>query len=78
MDCHAIIDKIKQRIYSWSTKTLSYASRLQLVKSVLVSLQMYWSSVFLLPRKVTKVIEQLPASFLWTGTDNSTGAKVKR
>ena len=41
-DCTPLVDKIALRINCWSTKLLSYAGRLQLIQSVLFSLQNFW------------------------------------
>ncbi|KAL2240828.1 UNVERIFIED_CONTAM: hypothetical protein Sindi_0724000 [Sesamum indicum] len=37
---------------------LSYAGRVQIIKSVLLSLSLYWASAFILPKKVTNEIEK--------------------
>jgi len=50
-----------------TSKRLSYAGRLQLIRSVLFSIQVYWSSIFILPKEVCKVIDQILRSFLWHG-----------
>ncbi|KAL2237584.1 UNVERIFIED_CONTAM: hypothetical protein Sindi_0950100 [Sesamum indicum] len=55
---------------------LSYAGRVQIIKSVLLSLSLYWSSAFILPKKVTNEIEKRLRTFLWKGTTNSGYAKV--
>ncbi|KAL2251942.1 UNVERIFIED_CONTAM: hypothetical protein Sindi_2316500 [Sesamum indicum] len=55
---------------------LSYAARVQIIKSVLLSLSLYWSSAFILPKKVTNEIEKRLRTFLWKGTTNSGYAKV--
>ena len=76
-DCKILLDKIVARIKNWTTKHLSYGGRLQLIKSVLFSLQVYWMGLFILPKKVTDQVDQLLRSFLWSGTDKKlTGAKV--
>lgn len=76
-DCKVLIDKIISRTKSWTNKYLSYAGRIQLIKSVLFSMQTYWSSIFLLPKKVVKEVETILRSFFWTGSDlRHTGAKV--
>ena len=49
-DCCRLIDRITGRIKCWTNKLLSYTSRLQLVKSVLFGIQVYWSSLFICPR----------------------------
>ena len=40
-DCQPLLDKIMTRIQSWTSRSLSYAGRLQLISSVLYSIQMY-------------------------------------
>lgn len=54
-------------INRWAIKKLCYGGRLQLIKSVLSSIHIYWTSVLVLPKKVIKKIESLMASFLWAG-----------
>lgn len=72
-----LLERIRSRICSWTSRFLSYAGRLQLIKSVLVSIVNFWASVFRLPGKCMKEVEQLCASFLWSGPAlKSTGAKV--
>ncbi|KAK4709666.1 hypothetical protein R3W88_004179 [Solanum pinnatisectum] len=49
-----------------STKILSIAQS-QLIRSVLISMQKYWSEIFILPKKISQLIEQMCKRFLWTG-----------
>ncbi|GAB2272237.1 hypothetical protein Dimus_038972 [Dionaea muscipula] len=63
-----LLDKMLARINCWSSKFLSYSGRLQLVKSVLMSVQLYWSQIFLIPKAVIMKVEGLCRSFLWTGS----------
>lgn len=56
MQCQPLLDKIMGRITSWTTKMMSYVGRVQLIKSVLFSIQTYWSQLFVLPKKVTAMI----------------------
>lgn len=77
MDCAQLQEKLLRRIQSWTNKTLSYGGRLQLVKLVLFSIQIYWSTIFILPQRVLHDIEKLLRYFLWTGPDlKQSGAKV--
>ncbi|GKE19442.1 hypothetical protein Tco_1427019 [Tanacetum coccineum] len=55
--CDPLIDKVKQRLINWKNKVLSFARRLQLIQSVLSSIQVLWSSVFILPVSVSLDIE---------------------
>ncbi|MFS7982467.1 putative RNA-directed DNA polymerase [Helianthus anomalus] len=40
-DCLPLIEKVKNKIHNWKNKSLSFAGRLQLISSVLNSLQVY-------------------------------------
>lgn len=65
------------RVKSWTAATLSYVGRLQLIKSILFSIQVYWSSLFCLPRSTLKKMDSTLSAFLWKGSSLSTsGAKV--
>lgn len=50
---------------------LSYAGRLQLIKSVLFGIQLYWCQIFVMPKKVLKEIQRICRVFLWTGCDSN-------
>ena len=72
-----LVERARSRINTWTCTFLSYAGRLQLIKAVLMSIVNFWAGVFRLPSKGIKEVEQLCASFLWTGPAlKSTGAKV--
>lgn len=62
-----LIDKMVRKISDWKNKFLSYGGRLQLVQSILFSIQNYWSQIFLLPKRVMLAIESLCRKFLWAG-----------
>jgi len=75
--CKGFVDRITSKVQHWTCRTLSYAGRIQLINSVLFSIQVYWASLFLLPGQVIKNIEKIMKSFLWSGSDmRTTGAKV--
>ncbi|XP_022891863.1 uncharacterized protein LOC111406714 [Olea europaea var. sylvestris] len=77
LDCKMLVDRIIARAKSWTCRALSYAGRLQLIKSMLFSIQVYWSSVFLLPKAVIKQVENSLRAFLWKGSDlGAGGSKV--
>ncbi|KAL2247314.1 UNVERIFIED_CONTAM: hypothetical protein Sindi_2583700, partial [Sesamum indicum] len=75
-DCRPLLLKIDKRIAGWEGTTISYAGRVQIIKSVLISLSLYWASTFILPKKVINEIEKRLRAFLWKGTTNSGYAKV--
>ena len=70
-DYGPLINKITALVNSWFSKFLSYAKKLQLIKSVLFSLQAYWTKMLILPKKVIKIVEQKLSRFLWNGLDHS-------
>lgn len=70
--CKPLVEKITARITSWMAKSLTYDGRLQLIKSVLFGVQAYWSQLFLLLKKVIKLIEAICRSYLWSGEANIT------
>ncbi|PKI40699.1 hypothetical protein CRG98_038954 [Punica granatum] len=71
--CEAPTERIVKRLRSWSTKYLSYASRVQLIRSVLFGMASYWCSHFILPKKVIMLEQQKCRSFLWKGLEQHTG-----
>ena len=76
-DCDPLIQRITSRIRSWPARVLSFAGRLQLVRLVLRSLQVYWASVFMLPMKVHRDVDKILRSYLWRGNGKGRGsAKV--
>ena len=76
-DCGVFLDKITGHIDSWLSRNLSYAGRLQLLSSVLYSLQVYWTGIFILPKSIIKAIEQKFNWLLWNGKSiGSAKAKV--
>lgn len=76
-DCECLKNRMLKKVTSWTAKKLSYAYRVQLVISVLYSIQAYWSSIFVLPKGVLKEVDDILRRFLWSGTDMSKfGAKV--
>jgi hypothetical protein len=76
MDCDSLVNKITAQVDSWLVKKLSFAGRLQLISSILLSMQVFWDKVFILPKKVIRLIEQKLNRFLWSGRDTKARAKV--
>ncbi|KAL2249911.1 UNVERIFIED_CONTAM: hypothetical protein Sindi_2464800 [Sesamum indicum] len=75
-DCLPLLNKIEARIAGWERLALSYAGRVQIIKSVLSSHSIYWASAFILPKRVINEIEKRLWKFLWKGTGSSRYAKV--
>ncbi|GKB68099.1 hypothetical protein Tco_0929511 [Tanacetum coccineum] len=65
-DCKELVEKVQARIHDWKNKSLSIAGRLQLVKSVIGSMHIFWALVFILPSRVLCDLEQIMRGFLWS------------
>ncbi|KAL2223813.1 UNVERIFIED_CONTAM: hypothetical protein Sindi_3063800, partial [Sesamum indicum] len=68
-DCQPLISKIDARINGWEGISLSYAGRVQIIKSVLSALSLYWASAFILPKKVISEIGEEVEDFPMEGYD---------
>ncbi|KAL0288762.1 UNVERIFIED_CONTAM: putative ribonuclease H protein [Sesamum radiatum] len=66
-DCQTLLLKIDSRIKGWDSIQLSFAGRLQVIKSVLMSLNVYWAMAFILPKGVIRAVEKKMRNFLWKG-----------
>ncbi|XP_039070165.1 uncharacterized protein LOC120216981 [Hibiscus syriacus] len=76
-DCEALITNIKQRLQIWSGRNLSYAGRLELIKTVLYSVCNYWCRQLMLPTSILNKVEQLSSRFFWKGTNTkAVGTRV--
>lgn len=76
-DYQPLIEKIKKRISLWTNRFLSMAGRLQLIKSVLMSIANFWMSSFCLPGACLKEINSICSAFLWSGPElNTKRAKI--
>lgn len=76
-DCKPLIDKITARIKHWTSRFLSYAGRLQLIQSVIQSMENYWCRHFFLPKGVIKEVISICNKFFWKGMDSCrTNARV--
>ena len=58
-DCVGLINRLTQRIQSWTSKFLSYVGRTQLIQSVLAGINNYWAGSFILPKYVIKQVDQI-------------------
>ncbi|XP_056863927.1 uncharacterized protein LOC108850223 [Raphanus sativus] len=65
--CEPLIHQIKKRLSSWSVKSLSFAGRLLLIKTVIAGITTFWCAAFILPKACVKRINSLCSVFLWRG-----------
>lgn len=66
-NCEPLIHQVKRRFTSWSAKTLSFAGRLMLIKTVVAGITTFWSAAFILPKACISRINSLCGCFLWKG-----------
>lgn len=71
--CNALLEKIVARLKAWSSRGLSYAGRVQLVNTVLMSITNYWSSVFQLPQSVHIDIRKMCRDHIWGQEEGKRG-----
>ncbi|XP_058765820.1 uncharacterized protein LOC131639335 [Vicia villosa] len=70
MNCHhytGLVKKIVGRITHWRARILSYAGKIQLLKSITFAVTNYWMQCFPLPKHVIHKIDAICRSFMWTG-----------
>ncbi|XP_030494848.2 uncharacterized protein LOC115710631 [Cannabis sativa] len=72
-ECKLLVEKMMDRIKTWSSRNLSFAGRVVLINSVLMAIHSYWCQVMLLPKKIVSEIESICRSFLWNGQYTLTG-----
>ncbi|KAJ0535599.1 putative RNA-directed DNA polymerase [Helianthus annuus] len=70
-----VIDKFIKKLSAWKAKTLSFAGRVTLAKSVLGSLPSYFLSLFNAPKVIVKKLESIRREFIWGRTN--LGHKIK-
>uniref|UniRef100_A0A803P512 Reverse transcriptase domain-containing protein n=1 Tax=Cannabis sativa TaxID=3483 RepID=A0A803P512_CANSA len=75
-ECDLLAEGMTARIKSWSSRNLSFATRITLINSVLTAIQAYWSQMMILPKKVLRSIEAICRDFLWKGQALFQGGSV--
>ncbi|KAL0408455.1 UNVERIFIED_CONTAM: hypothetical protein Sradi_1779900 [Sesamum radiatum] len=76
VDCKPLLLKIDSRLKGWDGLMLSFAGRVQLIKSMMIALKVYWAMAFILPKMIIRAIEKRLRSFLWKGSNGGGYAKV--
>lgn len=60
-----LIENNANRLSDWSTGTLSYAGRLELIAAVIQGIEAFWLQAFPMPSTIIGRINKLCRSFLW-------------
>ncbi|CAK8531606.1 unnamed protein product [Lathyrus sativus] len=64
-----LVDKIVAIIHHWSSRLLSYARRIKLVKSIAYAMVQYWMHFLPMPKYVIKKVDSICRSITWIGKD---------
>eukprot|EP00268_Persea_americana_P049222 TRINITY_DN5259_c0_g2_i2.p1 TRINITY_DN5259_c0_g2~~TRINITY_DN5259_c0_g2_i2.p1 ORF type:complete len:179 (+),score=24.04 TRINITY_DN5259_c0_g2_i2:77-538(+) len=64
-NCQPLFTKVQQRLSSWKANVISYAGRLELIKSTLSSFHLFWTTVFLLPQASLHALDRQTRDFFW-------------
>ena len=60
-----LIQQFKDHVQSWQPSSLSYAGRLELIRSVLQGVSCFWLSILPVPRTVVDIMTGICRQFLW-------------
>ncbi|KAJ4787969.1 RNA-directed DNA polymerase (reverse transcriptase)-related family protein [Rhynchospora pubera] len=66
-----LLEKLKAKLSGWRSNMLSHAGRLVLIKSVLMSVPVYFMSAELLPKGLIRQMDSLIAKFFWGKSDQA-------
>ncbi|KAL0347638.1 UNVERIFIED_CONTAM: hypothetical protein Scaly_1779800 [Sesamum calycinum] len=75
-DYKPLLLKIDSCIKGWEGIQLSFVGRIQLINSVLMALNVYWTMAFLLPKGVIREVVKQLQLFLWKGSNGGGYPKV--
>ncbi|CAH9148298.1 unnamed protein product [Cuscuta epithymum] len=62
-----LLETVCDFLKAWNTKTISYAGKIELIRSVIQGIQSFWLQVFPVPQTVLDRIVSICRSFLWGG-----------
>lgn len=76
-NCAPLLQSIKSKLLAWTTRTLSFGGRLQLLGTVIAGISNFWSCAFILPKACLAEIDSICGKFMWKGkTEGPYSAKV--
>lgn len=64
IDCRTLVDRITAKLQGWSTRFLTYAGRVELVRCVIGGIQSVWTHLFGIPKKVLKLVNNVVQVYL--------------
>ncbi|KAJ6822155.1 uncharacterized protein M6B38_389700 [Iris pallida] len=66
-DCHSLVEFTQKRVEGWQAAGLSFGGRIELIRSVISGITMFWSQSIQIPTATIRKVEVLCADFLWRG-----------
>lgn len=66
-----IVDKVRSKLTGWKAKTLSFAGRVTLAQSCIMSIPMYVMQAASLPASICDEVEKLCRDFIWGSSSES-------
>lgn len=66
-NCEPLLHQVKNHLSSWAVKTLSFAGRLLLIKTIIAGITTFWCWAFILPKACIKKINSMCRFFIWKG-----------
>ena len=75
IECEMNVEKMTSKIRHWQSRNLSYAARLQLVNIVLMGVTNYWCQIFIFPKMLLRMVNDVCRSFLWHGSPNNSSTR---
>lgn len=76
LECKILVDKITNKLRHWTARMLTYAGKVELIRSVVSGCVNYWAQVFIIPKKVSRTVDSVCRSFLWSNVDSGRRALV--
>ncbi|KAJ6815994.1 uncharacterized protein M6B38_419140 [Iris pallida] len=65
--CHSLVDFAQRRVEGWQAAGLSFGGRIELVRSVIAGITMFWLQSIQIPTATIQKVESICADFIWRG-----------
>ncbi|GAA0166843.1 hypothetical protein LIER_21908 [Lithospermum erythrorhizon] len=69
------ISVLESYIHKWNDKNLSYARKVELIRSICQGVEAFWLYVFPMPKAILKTIGRMCVVFLWGGRQSRVPSK---
>ena len=77
VDLQFLVDKVASKLKTYEGQNITTIGRTALVKSVLTSQVIYFITPLIIPPSILFKVNQLERSFLWSGSDKTTGRNAR-